>query len=130
MQTFEGFNKHMQDEFEMSDLVRMAYFLRMEIKQCKTGIFICQKKYATEMLRKFGLENCKPATTHLAQNDKLLKDDGVAKVDGSVYRSLIGCFLYLCDTKPDIMFSTVPLACCPDLCKILVRFTLRLEKEF
>lgn len=72
----------MHDEFEMSDLGLMAYFLGMEIYKSQFGFFICQKKFATEVLAKFGMENYKPVATPLAQNEKLLKDDGEAKVDG------------------------------------------------
>jgi hypothetical protein len=39
--------------FEMTDLGLMTYFLGMEIKQNKNEIFICQKKYANEISKKF-----------------------------------------------------------------------------
>lgn len=89
----------------MSDLGLMFYFLGMEIQQTHQGIFICQKKFAAEVLAKFSLENCKSVSTPLAHNEKLVKDDGSSKVDSSVYRSLIGSLLYLTATRPDIMFA-------------------------
>ena len=36
----EGFKKDMTDEFEMTDLGQMKYFLGIEVKQTKAGIFI------------------------------------------------------------------------------------------
>ncbi|RDX60832.1 Copia protein, partial [Mucuna pruriens] len=47
------FKQEMKDAFEMIDLSLMNYFLGMEINQKKNEIFICQKKYAKEILKKF-----------------------------------------------------------------------------
>ena len=40
----------------------------------------------------------------LAQNDKFNKEDGAEKVDEGLYRSIIGCLMYLTATRPDIMY--------------------------
>ena len=39
------------------------------------------------------------------QNEKLCKDDGSNKVDERLYKSLIGCLMYLTTTRPDIQFA-------------------------
>ena len=95
----------MEKAFEMSNLGLMKYFLGIEIQQDKYGIFLSQKKYAKDLLKKFHRENCKPTTTPFVQNLQLIKDDGAAKVEISVYRSLIGSLLYLIIAKPDLMFA-------------------------
>ncbi|RVX01546.1 Pleiotropic drug resistance protein 3 [Vitis vinifera] len=69
------FKMEMQDVFEMSDLGIMNYFLGMEIYQCSWGIFISQRKYAMDILKKFKLESCKEVATPLAQNEKISKND-------------------------------------------------------
>ncbi|KAL0364522.1 UNVERIFIED_CONTAM: Retrovirus-related Pol polyprotein from transposon RE2 [Sesamum angustifolium] len=46
------------------------------------------------------------STTPLVTGEKYQKEDGSQKVDGSMYRSLIGSLLYLTATRPDIMFAT------------------------
>ena len=51
------------------------------------------------------MENCKEIETPLAQNEKLCRDDGSHDVDAEIYRSLIGCLLYLTATRLDIMFT-------------------------
>ena len=81
----------MQKLFEMIDIKKMSYFLGMEIYQNQQGIFICQRKYANEVLVKFGMKNSKSVNTLLVQNKKLIVEDGTDKVDGSFYRSLISC---------------------------------------
>jgi hypothetical protein len=41
----------------------LSFFLGLQIKQLKDGIFISQSKYLKDMLKKFGLENAKPIKT-------------------------------------------------------------------
>ncbi|KAL0315837.1 UNVERIFIED_CONTAM: Retrovirus-related Pol polyprotein from transposon TNT 1-94 [Sesamum radiatum] len=41
------------------------------------------------------MESCKTVTTPLVTDEKYQKEDGSQKVDGSMYRSLIGSLLYL-----------------------------------
>ncbi|XP_031287217.1 secreted RxLR effector protein 161-like [Pistacia vera] len=78
----------------------------MEINQSNEGIFACQERYANEVLKKFGMENFKPVDTSLVPNVKLTKDDGAMRVDEGLFRSLIGCLLYLTTTRPDLMFAS------------------------
>ena len=55
----EYFTQEMMQAFEMIDIGLMSYFLGMEIKQRRDEVFICQKKYAKEILKKFNMEDCK-----------------------------------------------------------------------
>ncbi|KAL0379259.1 UNVERIFIED_CONTAM: Retrovirus-related Pol polyprotein from transposon RE1 [Sesamum radiatum] len=100
------FKEDMMKTFEMSDLGLMHFFLGIEINQEKEGIFICRKKYTETLLKKFKMESCKTVTTPLVTGEKYKREDGSQKVDGSIYRSLIGSLLYLTATRPDIMFAT------------------------
>ena len=54
---FESFKSSMKDEFDMMDLGKMKYFLGVEFLQTSEGIYLSQKKYACELLEKFGLQN-------------------------------------------------------------------------
>ena len=97
------FKLNMKKVFEMTDLGLMTYFLGMEIKQSQDEVFICQKKYAKEILKKFQMEDCKSTSTPMNQKEKLVKEDGSPKVDEVEFRSLIGCLMYLTATRPDIL---------------------------
>ncbi|KAL0408197.1 UNVERIFIED_CONTAM: Copia protein [Sesamum radiatum] len=97
------FKQVMMKVFEMTDLGFMSYFLGMEIKQGQSEVFIYQKKYAKEILKKFQMEECKAASTPMNQKEKLSKEDGADKVDEGYFRSLIGCLMYLTATRPDIL---------------------------
>ncbi|KAK2981110.1 hypothetical protein RJ640_021164 [Escallonia rubra] len=81
------------------------YFLGLEVKQGKDGIFISQKKYATDLLKKFNMLNCKVAATPMNVNEKLKIEDGTQSTDGRFFRSLVGGLIYLTHTRPDIAFS-------------------------
>ncbi|KAL0289456.1 UNVERIFIED_CONTAM: Retrovirus-related Pol polyprotein from transposon RE1 [Sesamum angustifolium] len=102
----QDFKQDMMKTFEMSDLGLMHFFLGIEINQEKKGIFICQRKYTETLLKKFKMESCKTVTTPLVIGEKYQKEDGSQKVDGSIYKSLIGRLLYLTAARPDIMFAT------------------------
>ena len=65
----------MQSEFEMSMLGELNFFLGLYISQLNDGIFISQSKYIKEMLKKFGMEDCKPISTPMTTGCKLSKDD-------------------------------------------------------
>jgi hypothetical protein len=47
------FAKDMQNEFEMSLLAELSFFLGLQICQSNQGIFISQTKYIREMLKRF-----------------------------------------------------------------------------
>ncbi|KAL4016732.1 hypothetical protein IC575_024389 [Cucumis melo] len=55
----QNFKWEMMKMFEMTDLGLMSYFLGIEIKQGQGEVFICQKKYAKEILKKFKMDECK-----------------------------------------------------------------------
>ena len=46
----------MGSEFEMSMIGELSYFLGLQIKQLKSGIFVSQGKYIKDMLKKFGMD--------------------------------------------------------------------------
>lgn len=101
----QDFKNELHKEFEMNDLGEMSFFLGMEVWQSANGIFVSQKKYANELLKKFAMKNCKPVNTPLVKNLKLCKNDGAAKVEETKYKSMVGCLLYLTVARPDIMYA-------------------------
>ena len=59
----EEFSIMMQGEFEMSMMGKLNYFLGLQIKQTKDGIFINQSKYCKELLKRFDMDSCKVMST-------------------------------------------------------------------
>ncbi|XP_024177774.1 uncharacterized protein LOC112183641 [Rosa chinensis] len=101
----QQFKKDMMSTYEMNDMGLLHYFLGIEVSQSKDEIFISQKKYAENIIKKFNMLGCNSVATPLIANEKLKKEDGAKKADATKYRSLIGGLLYLTTTRPDIMFA-------------------------
>jgi spore maturation protein CgeB len=49
----EEFGKMMANEFEMSMIGELSYFLGLQIKQMKNDTFVSQGKYIKDMIKKF-----------------------------------------------------------------------------
>nr|GEY82027.1 hypothetical protein [Tanacetum cinerariifolium] len=99
-----AFEKLMKDNFQMSSMGELTFFLGLQVKQKQDEIFISQDKYVTEILRKFGLTDRKSASTPIDAKKPLLKDPDGEDVDVHTYRSMIGSLMYLTSSRPDIMF--------------------------
>jgi hypothetical protein len=99
----QKFAKDMQNEFEMSLLGELSFFLGLQIRQRNQGIFISQTKYIIEMLNRFGMEDCKPVITPMQTSCKLRKDDDSKHTDQRQYRSMIGSLLYVTTSRLDVM---------------------------
>ena len=52
-----------------------------------------------------GMAKCKPCVTPMEERLKLTKVSTTAKVDATLYRSIIGGLRYLVHTRPDIAFA-------------------------
>ena len=94
-------------EFETKDLGTMHYFIGMEVWQSADGISLRQGKYAVEILKKFKMMNYKAMATPMELNLKLLSDSLLDLVDSMMYRQMIGSFIYLTNTRPDICFVVI-----------------------
>ncbi|GJX01998.1 putative ribonuclease H-like domain-containing protein [Tanacetum coccineum] len=79
------FEKMMHKKFQMSSMGELTFFLGLQVKQKKDGIFISQDKYVAEILKKFGFADVKTASTPMETNKPLLKDeDGEEQVNPKV----------------------------------------------
>ena len=81
--------------FEMSMVGELTYFLGLQVKQTDSGIYINQAKYARNLVKRFGLDKAAHARTPMVANAKLTNDPSGESVDVTLYRSMIGCLLYL-----------------------------------
>ena len=99
------FSKEMKKEFEMSMVGELTFFLGLQVKQKKEGIFVSQEKYARNIVKNFGLDSKKHASTLMSSSTKLNVDSFEVEVSPTLYRSIIGSLLYLTASRPDIAFS-------------------------
>nr|GEU61812.1 hypothetical protein [Tanacetum cinerariifolium] len=101
---FDDFSQIMHDDFKISMMCELNFFLIVQIKQMEDDIFFNQSKYIKEILKKFSLEDSKPMKTPMSTDAKLAKDKECESVDSTKYRRMIGSLLYLMTSRPDIMF--------------------------
>ena len=77
----------------MEDLGLMKYFLSIEVEQYEKWIFICQNKYARDLLKIFRMENCKPVPTPVVTGTKLSKDDQGVYANPTLFKRFVGSLL-------------------------------------
>ena len=93
----------MMQEFEMSDLGKMTYFLGLEILQRNNGIFLGKKKYAHDVLERFQMADCNSMHNPIIPGTKLMKDPMGEPEDDALYKQLVGNLIYLTSTRPNLM---------------------------
>ena len=89
----------------MSIMGELKFFLGLQTRQQCNGLFISQEIYLKDVLRKFGMQDCKGFKIPMPINGHLCSDENGKDFDQKVYRSMIGSLLYLCASRPDIMLS-------------------------
>ena len=85
-------------EFEMKDLDPMHYFLGLEVWQKPGEIILSQGKYAMEILKRFGMIDCKSMSTLMTMSLMLFGDTSSGTIDATIYRQMIGYLMYLMNT--------------------------------
>eukprot|EP00253_Pinus_taeda_P006859 PITA_06859 len=99
----ENFETVTKEEFEITDMGLLRYFLGIEVEQSENGIFISQVKYVNEVLKRFNMQDCKTAITPTVMGLKLNKEDSSKDFDRRLYKSTVGILMYLTATRLDIM---------------------------
>ncbi|GJR27392.1 retrovirus-related pol polyprotein from transposon TNT 1-94 [Tanacetum coccineum] len=99
------FEKLMKDNFEMSMIGEMKFFLGLQVHQSPRGIFICQSQYTMDILKKHEMEKYDTVSTPMTTT-KLDADLQGTLVDQTKYHSMIGGLMYLTASRPDIAFAT------------------------
>ena len=92
-------------EFKMKDLSMMHCFLGLEVWQKLGEIILSQGKYAVEILKRFGMMDCKSMSMSMTMNLKILGNTTSKTVDATLYRHMIGSLMYLTNMRPNICFA-------------------------
>jgi histone deacetylase 1/2 len=94
-------------EFALKDLGDLHYFLGIEVNKLSDGLILTQEKYASDILKRVGMSDCKPVATPMSTSEKLSVYEGdlLGPNDATHYRSIVGALQYLTLTRPDISFS-------------------------
>jgi hypothetical protein len=79
--------------------------LEFKVMQLSAGIFISQKKYAMEVLKRFGMENSNAIQSPILPGFKIFRYENGMHVNDTVYKQIVGSLMYLTTIRPDIMFA-------------------------
>jgi len=99
--------RDLKEQFALKDLGELHYFLGIEVHKTSGGILLTQEKYASDLLKRVSMANCKPVNTPLSTSEKLSLYEGtpLGAQDTTRYRSIVGALQYLTLTRPDISFA-------------------------
>ncbi|XP_017696192.1 uncharacterized mitochondrial protein AtMg00810-like [Phoenix dactylifera] len=95
----------LDQQFKIKDLEALNFFLDLEVARSTEGILVCQRKFALKILEDVGFTGARVAKTLMEQNVKLDRSSGELLDDPLGYRRLVGRFLYLTITRPDVSFD-------------------------
>lgn len=101
---FFKFKYSMKHEFDMTDLGKVRYFLGVVVIQSVEGIYACPRKFAKEILEKFGMYRSNVVNNPVVPSVKLTKYEDGNKVDATTYKQMVGSLMYLMVTRPDLMY--------------------------
>nr|GEY36920.1 uncharacterized mitochondrial protein AtMg00810-like [Tanacetum cinerariifolium] len=83
----------------------MSIFLGLKNSQSPRGIFINQSKYASEIVKKYGMLSSDSVDTPLVEKSKLDEHLQGKPVDATLYHGLVGSLMYLTSSRPDLAYA-------------------------
>jgi hypothetical protein len=100
-----NFQEMMENEFQMSMMGELTFFLGIQVKQTKQGTFVHQAKCTKDLMKKFNMAELKPVSTPMSMATVLDPDENGKAIDQREYMSMIDSLLYLTVTRPNIQFT-------------------------
>jgi hypothetical protein len=92
-------------EFSIKDLGFLHHFLGIEVHRSTQGLFLCQTRYAKEIIDRASMSGCKPLSTPMPSKGRHLPNESELYSDPTHYRSIVGALQYLTFTRPDLSYS-------------------------
>ena len=89
----------------MKDLGPLSYFLGISVTGTKDHMFLCQLKYAQNVLAHANMSSFKPASTPVDTKSKLGMNCGKPVDDPAFYRQIARALPYLTITRHDIAYA-------------------------
>nr|GEV71288.1 copia protein [Tanacetum cinerariifolium] len=89
----------------MSMMGQMPFFLGLQISQSPRDIFINQSKYASKIVKKYGMLSSDSVNTPSIEKSKPDEDLQGKPVDATLYRGMIGSLMYMTSSRPDLTYA-------------------------
>ncbi|CAI5732010.1 unnamed protein product [Peronospora farinosa] len=96
----------LKTRFEMTDSGKCAFVLGIElVENDDNSVTMCQRRYVNDILKRFGMEDCKAVISPADMSTRLLPSDAATKVNVP-FREAVGALMHLTTaTRPDIAFA-------------------------
>nr|GEY69769.1 uncharacterized mitochondrial protein AtMg00810-like [Tanacetum cinerariifolium] len=95
----------MTTKFKMSMMGKMSFFIGLQISQSPRDIFINQSKYASEIVKQYGMLSSDSVDTPMVEKSKLDEDLQGKPVDATLCHDMIGSLMYLTSSRPDLIYA-------------------------
>ena len=119
LEQLKDFKSQLSELFDMKDLGEAHFALGIEIirDRAQRTLFISQRRYIDNLLRRYGMDDCKPISTPMEVKPKLTRlqcpqsGEQAASVRNLPYQSAVGAMMYaMLGTRPDIAFAIARLS--------------------
>uniref|UniRef100_A0AAV1V4E9 Integrase catalytic domain-containing protein n=1 Tax=Peronospora matthiolae TaxID=2874970 RepID=A0AAV1V4E9_9STRA len=96
----------LKTRFEMTDSGKCAFVLGIELLDGEDGsVTMCQRRYVDDVLKRFGMEECKAVASPVDVSSRLVPSNSASKVDVP-FREAVGALMHLTTaTRPDIAYA-------------------------
>lgn len=97
---------YLKNRFEMTDSGKCALVLGIELLDGADGSgTMCQRRYVDDILKRFGMDKCKAASSPVDMSSRLVSSDAATKVDAP-FCEVIGSLMHQTTaTRPDIAYA-------------------------
>nr|GEZ33748.1 retrovirus-related Pol polyprotein from transposon TNT 1-94 [Tanacetum cinerariifolium] len=99
------FANQMTTKFKMLMMGQISFFLGLQISQSLIGIFLNQSKYASKIIKKYGMLTSDSVDTPMVEKSKLDEDLHGKIVDAILYHRMIGSLMYLTYSRHDLTYT-------------------------
>ena len=96
----------LKTRFEMTDSGKCTFVLGIELVDGSDGsVTMCQRRYVNDILKRFGMDECKATTSPVDLSTRLVASSEAAKIDVP-FREAVGALMHLTTaTRPDIAYA-------------------------
>jgi hypothetical protein len=109
-----SFQEMMENEFQISMMGVLTYFLGIQVKQTMYGTFVHLAKYTKDLMKKFGMVEVKPMSNPMSMVTVLDPDENGEAVDQREYNSMIGSLSLSCTSWQHSRTFSSSCACVHD----------------
>ena len=97
---------NLKTRFEMTDSGKCAFVLGIElVENADNSVTMCQRRYVDDILKRFGMDNCKTVASPVDMSSRLVSSNADTKISAP-FCEAVGALMHLTTaTRPDIAYA-------------------------